>query len=181
LLLLTSRPFWSRARISPVDGLRDFIGYVKRNANTVRMGSAGIGATGFVDCAIFNGSRNHQKLHDATVAAMETPWVLDQLAKNGTYVVPPERRSTAYFESIIGPEIKKSRTANRGGDVSRLTAAGLRVMTVDASNSAVADNSTNAAHNGPRRLRCWLAVPAFGVDALTDAWRFHETADGGCT
>jgi tripartite-type tricarboxylate transporter receptor subunit TctC len=39
----------------PVDGLQDFIAYVKRNASTIRMGSAGVGATGFVDCAIFNG------------------------------------------------------------------------------------------------------------------------------
>ena len=49
-----------------------------------------------------------KKLHDAAVGAMETPWVQEQLAKNGTYVVPPERRSTPYFESIIGPEIEKN-------------------------------------------------------------------------
>jgi tripartite-type tricarboxylate transporter receptor subunit TctC len=179
----------------PTDGLQDFIAYVKRNAGTIRMGSAGIGATGFVDCAIFNGmigvnvqaipyrgsgpamqdlvgrqfdymctisgsaaaplqgdlikgiavftgerlaslpnvpTANEQgtqfeastwfgffvpkatpaaiikKLHDAAVAAMETAWVQEQLAKNGTYVVPPEHRSTAYFENIIGPEIEKN-------------------------------------------------------------------------
>jgi tripartite-type tricarboxylate transporter receptor subunit TctC len=179
----------------PADGLQDFIAYVKRNSGTIRMGSAGVGATGFVDCAIFNGmigvnvqaipyrgsgpamqdligrqfdymctisgsaapplqgdlikgiavftgerlaslpnlpTANEQgkqfeastwfgffvpkatpaaiikKLHDAAVGAMETPWVQEQLAKNGTYVVPPERRSTAYFESIIGPEIEKN-------------------------------------------------------------------------
>ena len=39
----------------PVDGLRDFIAYVKRNASTIKLGSAGIGATGYVDCAILNG------------------------------------------------------------------------------------------------------------------------------
>ena len=38
-----------------VDGLKDFIGYVQRNASSIRLGSAGVGATGFVDCAIFNG------------------------------------------------------------------------------------------------------------------------------
>jgi tripartite-type tricarboxylate transporter receptor subunit TctC len=179
----------------PVDGLTDFIAYVKRNAGTIRLGSAGIGATGFVDCAIFNGTigvsiqaipyrgsgpamqdligrqfdyfctisgsaagplqggqikgiavftrerlaalpnvptaREQgmdfdastwfglfvpkatpaaivKKLHDVSVAAMETPSVQEQLAANGTYVVPPEKRSTAYFESIIGPEIEKN-------------------------------------------------------------------------
>jgi tripartite-type tricarboxylate transporter receptor subunit TctC len=179
----------------PADTLQDFIAYVKRNAATIRMGSAGIGATGFVDCAIFNGmigvnvqaipyrgsgpamqdligrqfdymctisgsaagplqsdlikgiaafSRERlgslpnvstadelgmqfeastwfgffvpkatpagiiTKLHDAAVAAMETPWVQEQLAKNGTYVVAPEHRSTAYFKNIIGPEIEKN-------------------------------------------------------------------------
>src|SRR5690242_11946858 len=39
----------------PADGLQDFIVEVKRNPAAIRMGSAGIGATGFVDCAIFNG------------------------------------------------------------------------------------------------------------------------------
>src|SRR5436853_3331193 len=39
----------------PADGLKDFIAYVQANASTMRLGSAGIGATGFVDCAIFNG------------------------------------------------------------------------------------------------------------------------------
>ena len=38
----------------PVDGLNAFIGYVKRNASTIKLGSAGVGATGFIDCAIFN-------------------------------------------------------------------------------------------------------------------------------
>jgi tripartite-type tricarboxylate transporter receptor subunit TctC len=179
----------------PVDRLQDFIAYVKRNASTIRMGSAGVGATGFVDCAIFNGMigvniqaipyrgsgpamqdlitrqfdymctisgsaaaplqndlikgiavLRHErlpslpnvptayeqgmdfnastwfgffvpkgtpaaiikKLHDVTVAAMETPWVQEQLATIGAYVVPPEHRSTEYFESIIGPEIEKN-------------------------------------------------------------------------
>jgi tripartite-type tricarboxylate transporter receptor subunit TctC len=38
----------------PVDGLNAFIGYVKRNVSTIKLGSAGVGATGFIDCAIFN-------------------------------------------------------------------------------------------------------------------------------
>ena len=179
----------------PVEGLQSFIAYVKDNTAAIRMGSAGIGATGFVDCAIFNGmigvdiqaipyrgsgpamqdlvgqqfdyfctisgsaaapiqndlikgiamfsqkrlpslpkvptafeqgmnfeastwsgffvpkatpTATIKKLHDAAVAAMETPWVRDQLAANATYVVPLERRSTEYFESIIGPEIEKN-------------------------------------------------------------------------
>lgn len=179
----------------PVDGLKDFIAYLKENASTIKMGSAGIGATGSVDCDIFNamigvhiqaipyrgsgpamedlmGRRfdffctisgsavaalqsnmvkgiaifRHdrislvpnvmtdyeqgvdfegstwfgflapkgtpaaivKKLHDASVAAMETPEVQERLAKNGTYVVAPERRSTEYFESIIDSEIEKN-------------------------------------------------------------------------
>jgi hypothetical protein len=39
---------------------------------------------------------------------VETPWVQEQLATNGTYVFPPEQRSTEYFESIIVPEIEKN-------------------------------------------------------------------------
>jgi tripartite-type tricarboxylate transporter receptor subunit TctC len=179
----------------PVDGLKDFIAYVQRDAATIRLGSAGIGATGFVDCAIFNGmigvniqaipyrgsgpamqdlirgqfdyfctisgsaagplqndlikgiaAFRHErlpslpnvptaheqgmdfdastwfgffvpkatpaaiikKLHDASVAAMETPSVQEQLATNGTYVVVPEKRSTEYFQTMIVPEIEKN-------------------------------------------------------------------------
>ena len=179
----------------PVEGLSDFIAYVQRNASTIRLGSAGIGATGFVDCAIFNGmiginiqaipyrgsgpamqdlirrefdyfctisgsaaqplqndlikgiavfTRERllslpnvptaheqgidfdastwfgffvpkdtpaaiiKKLHDASVAAMESPSVQQQLATNGTYIVSREKRSTEYFERIIVPEIEKN-------------------------------------------------------------------------
>jgi tripartite-type tricarboxylate transporter receptor subunit TctC len=189
----------------PVDGLKDFVSYVKQNAANVKMGSAGIGATGTVDCAIFNdmigvniqpipyrgsgpamedligrhfdyfctisgsavgplqndlvkgiavfkqdrmpslpnvptiyeqgmnfegstwfgffapkGTPREiiKKLHDASVAAMETPEVQEQLAKNGTYVVPPEHRSTEYFESIIGPEIEKNGAPLRAAGIS---------------------------------------------------------------
>ena len=38
----------------PIYGLADFIGYVKKNQATMRSGSAGIGSTGYVDCALFN-------------------------------------------------------------------------------------------------------------------------------
>jgi tripartite-type tricarboxylate transporter receptor subunit TctC len=179
----------------PVDGLKDFVTYVKQNASTMKMGAAGVGSTGAIDCALFNGmigvniqpipyrgsgpamqdligrqfdyfctisgsaagplqgdqvkgiavfmrdrmpslpdlptayeqgvnfegttwsgflapkgtpSEIVKKLHDASVAAMETAEVQDNLAKNGTYVVAPERRSTEYFQSIIVPEIEKN-------------------------------------------------------------------------
>jgi tripartite-type tricarboxylate transporter receptor subunit TctC len=178
-----------------VDGLREFMIHLKHNAGTLRMGSAGIGSTGFVDCAIFNSmvgvtvqaipyrgsgpamqdligghfdymctisgsaagpiqngmikpiavlTKNRvpalpnvptaieqglefeastwsglfapmgtpdtviKKVHDAAVWAMQSAAVQERLAKNATYVVPPEHRSTAYFESIIGPEIEKN-------------------------------------------------------------------------
>ena len=39
---------------------------------------------------------------------MESPSVQEHLATNGTYVVPPEKRSTEYFESMIAPEIEKN-------------------------------------------------------------------------
>ena len=196
IILVADQPTVLVARKDlPANGLRDFVGYLKRNAGTMKMGSAGVGATGFVDCAIFNGMvgvkiqaipyrgsgpamqdliggqfdymctisgsaagpiQNHlikaiavfrqqrlpsladvptaaeqdmkfeastwsglfapagtpaeviKKIHDATVYAIETLPVQDALAKNATYVVPPEHRSTEYFESIIGPEIEKN-------------------------------------------------------------------------
>lgn len=38
----------------PVDDLKGFIAYVKKNHATLRFGSPGIGSTGYVDCALFD-------------------------------------------------------------------------------------------------------------------------------
>jgi tripartite-type tricarboxylate transporter receptor subunit TctC len=189
----------------PVDTLKDSIAYLKQNQATVKLGSAGVGSTGGIDCELFNqiigvkiqeipyrGSgpamqdligghfdyfctisgtataplRNNlikgiavfrrerlpsapnvptsfeqgidfegstwfgflapkatppaivKKLHDASVAAMETPAVQEQLAANGTYVVAPERRTTAYFETYIPAEIEKNGAPLKAAGVS---------------------------------------------------------------
>ena len=187
------------------DNLKDFIAYLKKNQTTVKLGSAGVGSTGGIDCELFNqligvkiqeipyrGSgpamqdligghfdyfctisgtataplRNNlvkgiavfrrerlpsvpnvatsfeqgidfegstwfgflapkatpaaivKKLHDASVTAMETPAVQEQLAANGTYVVAPDRRSTAYFETYIGAEIERNAAPLKAAGVS---------------------------------------------------------------
>ena len=48
-----------------------------------------------------------RKLHDATVAAMETPSVQKRLQEIGATVVAPERRSPDYLEKFVESEIKK--------------------------------------------------------------------------
>jgi tripartite-type tricarboxylate transporter receptor subunit TctC len=48
-----------------------------------------------------------QKLHDAAVAAMDTPAVQARLNELGTTVVPPERRSPEYLQSFVESEIEK--------------------------------------------------------------------------
>jgi tripartite-type tricarboxylate transporter receptor subunit TctC len=47
------------------------------------------------------------KLHDATVAAMETPSVQAQMKKVGADLVAPERRSPAYLQRFVETEIEK--------------------------------------------------------------------------
>jgi tripartite-type tricarboxylate transporter receptor subunit TctC len=47
------------------------------------------------------------KLHDATVAAMETPSVQTQMKKVGADLVAPERRSPAYLQTFVEGEIEK--------------------------------------------------------------------------
>ena len=47
------------------------------------------------------------KLHDATVAAMETPSVQAQMKKVGADLVAPERRSPAYLQKFVETEIEK--------------------------------------------------------------------------
>jgi tripartite-type tricarboxylate transporter receptor subunit TctC len=196
VILIADQPMILIARKGlPVDGLQQFIAYVRKNQATVHSGSAGIGSTGYVDCALFNQaigvkvqdipyrgggpalvdligqqfdyfctlsptavppvkaglvkpiamlSRKRlpslpdlptafeqgmsfeastwfgfflpkgtptaiiKTLHDATVTAINTPAVQEQLAATGTFVVPPEHQSTAYLQSIIGPEIEKN-------------------------------------------------------------------------
>ena len=179
----------------PVNGLQEFIAYVRKNQSSLRSGSAGVGSTGYVDCALFNqaigvnvqdipyrgggpaiqdliaqqydyfctlaptamsplqaglvkgiAALGHnrlpslpdlattfeqgmdfaastwfgffvpkgtppsiiKKLHDATVEAINTPSVQEQLLSTGTFVVPPEHQTTEYLQSIIGPEIEKN-------------------------------------------------------------------------
>jgi tripartite-type tricarboxylate transporter receptor subunit TctC len=49
-----------------------------------------------------------QKLHDATVAAMDTPWVQERLKEVGAVTVAPERRSPAYLQNFVLSEIEKN-------------------------------------------------------------------------
>ena len=48
-----------------------------------------------------------RRLHDATVAAMETPAVQAQLQRIGATVVAPERRSSAYLQDFVTHEIAR--------------------------------------------------------------------------
>jgi tripartite-type tricarboxylate transporter receptor subunit TctC len=55
VILIADQPMILIARKDlPVDGLQAFIAYVRKNQATLRSGSAGIGSTGYVDCALFN-------------------------------------------------------------------------------------------------------------------------------
>ena len=196
VILVADQPMIIIARKDlPVSGLQDFIAYVKKNQATLRTGSAGIGSTGYVDCALFNQAIGVKvqdipyrgggpalqdligqqfdyfctlsptavppvkaglvkpiamlspkrlpslpdlptadeqgmhfeastwfaffvprgtpaevikKLRDATAEAINTPAVQERLAGTGTFVVPIEHQTTAYLESIIGPEIEKN-------------------------------------------------------------------------
>jgi tripartite-type tricarboxylate transporter receptor subunit TctC len=49
-----------------------------------------------------------QRLHDATVAAMDTPSVQDKLKEVGAIVVAPDRRSPQYLQAFVESEIKKN-------------------------------------------------------------------------
>jgi tripartite-type tricarboxylate transporter receptor subunit TctC len=48
-----------------------------------------------------------QKLHDAAVAAMNTPVVRERLRDIGATVVAPERRSPEYLEQFVAREVEK--------------------------------------------------------------------------
>jgi len=48
-----------------------------------------------------------EKLHDATVAAMNTPTVQDRIKEMGGAVVTPDHRSSEYLQQFVESEIKK--------------------------------------------------------------------------
>jgi tripartite-type tricarboxylate transporter receptor subunit TctC len=48
-----------------------------------------------------------QRLHDATVAAMEMPITQERLAKVGSDLVAPKRRSREYLGQFVAAEIRK--------------------------------------------------------------------------
>jgi tripartite-type tricarboxylate transporter receptor subunit TctC len=59
-----------------------------------------------------------QKLHAATVAAMETRAVQDQLLGAGAIVVAPERRSTEYLKRFVESEIEKNAAPIKAAGIS---------------------------------------------------------------
>jgi tripartite-type tricarboxylate transporter receptor subunit TctC len=58
-----------------------------------------------------------QKLHDATVAAMDKPALQQRLRKIGSDVVPPERRSPEYLGKFVASEIEKWSVAIKASGV----------------------------------------------------------------
>jgi tripartite-type tricarboxylate transporter receptor subunit TctC len=60
-----------------------------------------------------------QRLRDATVATMDTPWVQEQLLKTGSLVVAPERRTTEYFQRYVESEIEKNAAPIRAAGLSQ--------------------------------------------------------------
>ena len=49
-----------------------------------------------------------EKLHDATVVAMDTPSVQERLKEVGAVTVAPERRSPDYLQKFVASEIAKN-------------------------------------------------------------------------
>jgi tripartite-type tricarboxylate transporter receptor subunit TctC len=59
-----------------------------------------------------------RKLHDATVAAMETPAVRERFNETGTIIVAPERRSSDYMRQFVPREIEKNAGPIRAAGIS---------------------------------------------------------------
>ena len=58
-----------------------------------------------------------RRLHDATVAAMDTPSMHQRLRKIGSDLVPPERRSAEYLGKFVASEIEKWSVAIKASSV----------------------------------------------------------------
>jgi tripartite-type tricarboxylate transporter receptor subunit TctC len=58
-----------------------------------------------------------QKLHDATVEAMDTPSVQERLKEVGAMTVAPDRRSPAYLQQFVASEIEKNAAPLRAAGI----------------------------------------------------------------
>jgi tripartite-type tricarboxylate transporter receptor subunit TctC len=59
-----------------------------------------------------------QRLHDATVATMDTPSVQERMKEIGVDLIGPERRSPEYLQQFVESEIKKWAAPIRASDIS---------------------------------------------------------------
>ena len=59
-----------------------------------------------------------QKLHDATVEAMDTPSVQERLKEAGVMPVAPERRSPDYLQKFVASEIEKNAAPLKAAGIS---------------------------------------------------------------
>jgi tripartite-type tricarboxylate transporter receptor subunit TctC len=59
-----------------------------------------------------------QRLHDATVEAMDTPSVQERLKEAGVMTVAPERRSPDYLQKFVASEIEKNAAPLRAAGLS---------------------------------------------------------------
>ena len=59
-----------------------------------------------------------QRLHDATVEAMDTPSVQERLKEAGAMTVAPERRSPDYLQKFVASEIEKNAAPLRAAGIS---------------------------------------------------------------
>ncbi|MCC6778718.1 MAG: hypothetical protein IT537_19180 [Hyphomicrobiales bacterium] len=59
-----------------------------------------------------------QRLHDATVKAIDTPAVQEPLLESGALVVAPARRTTEYLERFVETEIEKHGAPIRAAGIS---------------------------------------------------------------
>ena len=59
-----------------------------------------------------------RKLHDATVATIETPSVQERLKEVGAMTVAPERRSPEYMQKFVASEIEKNAAPLKAAGIS---------------------------------------------------------------
>jgi hypothetical protein len=58
------------------------------------------------------------RLHDATVATIETPSVQERLKEVGAMTVAPERRSPEYMQKFVASEIEKNAAPLKAAGIS---------------------------------------------------------------
>lgn len=119
VVLIADQPAVLLARSDfPASNLQEFIAYIKKNEDSIKFASAGVGSSNHLDCVRFNAATGVNVTHvpyrgggaamqDLIAGRVDYICTLSA-ADSGTIVAPPERRSIEFLRQHVESEIERN-------------------------------------------------------------------------